>query len=475
MSPESKMLLDEMHRLFTEQSTKIDTRLTESDHRIDELFAESERKLDSRFTDGDRRLEKRFVEVEDSINKRFIDINESLTKRIADSDLNLERRIITDSELRQSTLISDSEQRQDLRLITVEHAAGALERWRQESEGAVDDLNGHHVELTTRVDGIGDTTSQFHCSANGMSTIPNTVVPPTQSVVHDGQLLEHESDTTHPNTGRLPKFDFPAFEGDNPKLWIVQAEDYFDMYHIPKPIWVRVSRMRFRGGAGRTEEVTDSICKPEGPKPIFRGNIRNAAPQHRVPAAEKPGDDKVAMPTSEDKLSTLRSYRRARGLCERCAEKWVRGHKCAATVQLHAIQEIWDMFSIDEPVEMAVDATEQLLLALSHDARMGSQTHRTISFNGSIQGMHIVVLVDSGSSVSFLSASVADALPQLPRVPMSAYVKVANGQLLRCNSAILGCEFSLGEYAFQHAGNGLVGTLQPDADTLESKMAVSTL
>jgi hypothetical protein len=66
-------------------------------------------------------------------------------------------------------------------------------------------------------DGIRDSSSQFHCPANGTNTHPN----PIQNVVHDGQLLAPETDNTHPNTGRLPKFDFPIFEGDNPKLWIV--------------------------------------------------------------------------------------------------------------------------------------------------------------------------------------------------------------------------------------------------------------
>jgi hypothetical protein len=79
-------------------------------------------------------------------------------------------------------------------------------------------------------------------------------------------------------------------------------------------------------------------------------------------------------------------YQRARGLYERCAEKWVHDHKCAATIQLHTLQEIWDFLNIDEPAEFAEDSPEQLLLAISHDARMGSQSHRTMRFNGSIKG-----------------------------------------------------------------------------------------
>lgn len=85
------------------------------------------------------------------------------------------------------------------------------------------------------------------------------------------------------------------------------------------------------------------------------------------------------------------------------------------------------------------EAGEHLLLALSHDARMGSQGHRTIRFHGTLLGHPIVVLVDSGSLASFIADLVAVRFPKLPRVPVSAKVKIANGQLLRCTYAIPTC------------------------------------
>jgi hypothetical protein len=91
--------------------------------------------------------------------------------------------------------------------------------------------------------------------------------------------------------------------------------------------------------------------------------------------------DKAPAKGQDDKLSTLRAYRRARGLCEVCAEKWVRGHKCAATVSLQAMQEVWDFFNIEPTSEDTDEPDEQLLLALSHDARMGSHSQRTIWFH----------------------------------------------------------------------------------------------
>jgi hypothetical protein len=120
------------------------------------------------------------------------------------------------------------------------------------------------------------------------------------------------------------------------------------------------------------------------------------------------------------------------------------------------MHEVWELFSrressdtIDNHSEVTEPEPEQLLLALSHDARMGSHGHRTIQFQGLIHGHAVVILVDSGSSSSFIAASVASKLPQLLQVPLKAAVKIANGQLLHYTSAITDCQFSLGGYLFQ--------------------------
>lgn len=87
----------------------------------------------------------------------------------------------------------------------------------------------------------------------------------------------------------------------------------------------------------------DSARKMDWQKPGFKANHRAVLPPPRVPG-EKPVVDKTLVVPPDDKLSALRANRRVRGLCERCAEKWVRGHKCAATIKLQAIQEVWDLF-----------------------------------------------------------------------------------------------------------------------------------
>jgi hypothetical protein len=49
---------------------------------------------------------------------------------------------------------------------------------------------------------------------------------------------------------------------------------------------------------------------PTGDKPLF------TAPDKRIPGQSR---------SMEDKMTALRAYRRAKGLCDRCAKKWHRG------------------------------------------------------------------------------------------------------------------------------------------------------
>lgn len=78
-------------------------------------------------------------------------------------------------------------------------------------------------------------------------------------------------------------------------------------------------------------------------KPTMRGALPLPAPprENQNSAATSSEDkhiqDTVRSPSSDEKLHALRKYRRARGLCEKCAAKWKYGHKCEPEAQLHAM------------------------------------------------------------------------------------------------------------------------------------------
>lgn len=110
MNPNSKLLLDETHRLFGEQKTSFD-------------FAEVDQELDSRLSDSDPLNEKCLTVVDDYITKHFTEIDNSIAKHSTNSDIKSERWI-TNSELRQSALLSNSEQRQDTQVALIKKMTG---------------------------------------------------------------------------------------------------------------------------------------------------------------------------------------------------------------------------------------------------------------------------------------------------------------------------------------------------------------
>jgi hypothetical protein len=53
------------------------------------------------------------------------------------------------------------------------------------------------------------------------------------------------SSSSGSHTGKIPKLDFPTFDGEYPKSWLKNCEDYFDLYSIEQPIWITVATMHF--------------------------------------------------------------------------------------------------------------------------------------------------------------------------------------------------------------------------------------
>jgi hypothetical protein len=87
-------------------------------------------------------------------------------------------------------------------------------------------------------------------------------------------------------------------------------------------------------------------------------------------------------------MAALRAYRRARGLCEKWAEKWSRDHKCSEQIQLHALQEIWDLCQLDTSADDnssqdELGPTDQLM-TLSLSPVQGKQCPKTIRFRGTV-------------------------------------------------------------------------------------------
>jgi ribosomal protein L7/L12 len=61
---------------------------------------------------------------------------------------------------------------------------------------------------------------------------------------------------------------------------------------------------------------------------------------------------------TDDKLATLKEFRRINGLCFKYGEKWSHNHKCLAQVSLHVIEELLDALEDTESEAEADDSSE---------------------------------------------------------------------------------------------------------------------
>jgi len=87
-----------------------------------------------------------------------------------------------------------------------------------------------------------------------------------------------------------------------------------------------------------------------GYKHVTRINNPVSAPNTpRTGTAYSPEDrrNSDANKAKEDRISALKAYRKSKGLCFVCGERWGRDHKCATSVQIHFVQELLEAIHDD--------------------------------------------------------------------------------------------------------------------------------
>lgn len=173
------------------------------------------------------------------------------------------------------------------------------------------------------------------------------------------------------------------------------------------------------------------------PRQILPGPLAAAEDRRGLDAARAP--DRGAR--ADDHVAVLRNYRRARGLCFTCGERWGQGHQCAPTVQLHVVEELLELLQAEqhEPPLQQDDPDDEVLMSISKLATTGQTTPRTVCLIGKVADVEVLILLDSGSSHSFISEAIAGRLTdQVQQVPPTS-VKIADGGVLICSGVIPAC------------------------------------
>lgn len=161
-----------------------------------------------------------------------------------------------------------------------------------------------------------------------------------------------------------------------------------------------------------------------------------------------PSEDKkfTAIPrfkAEEDKLSLLRNYRKAKGLCFKCGERWGHTHRCSTSVPLHLVEEMWALVQEEESLQAELDQEDrngeegfEQVMAISRQAIRGFEGKKTIRLKGNIHCQEVLMLVDSGSLASFIGSHLMGVFPGVQKMSQSIAVKVADGGSLPCQFEI---------------------------------------
>lgn len=155
---------------------------------------------------------------------------------------------------------------------------------------------------------------------------------------------------------------------------------------------------------------------------------------------DRRGAASAQAPSTDDKVQALRAYRRARGECYTCGERYSRGHVCAPTVQLHVVEELWGLFGceMDSNSSHEDKGIQADLCVVSAAAQQGVEPPLTIRIKGVVNSQEVLMLIDSGSSHSFISEATAAKWATVRRCrPM--HVKVADGGILQCDLEVPDC------------------------------------
>lgn len=153
-------------------------------------------------------------------------------------------------------------------------------------------------------------------------------------------------------------------------------------------------------------------------------------------------------PPAVDKMAVLRAYWRARGLCFTCGERWGRDHCCGRTVQLHVVEELLDLMCQDSssvgeatPSEAVPSEQEADCCIISKEALEGAESPTTMRLHGWVQDREVLMLVDSGSSHSFVCEALAEHLQGVQAAKNPLSVRVANGGMMRCSQELSVCQW----------------------------------
>lgn len=170
----------------------------------------------------------------------------------------------------------------------------------------------------------------------------------------------------------------------------------------------------------------------------------------RIEGSKKPDTTKW-----ENRLDALKAYRRSKGLCFTCGEKYSKSHKCPEKIPLHVIEELMEILPIsdaadDDFSDGGSDPDDLMMIAATITPNEAKKKH-TIRLQGTVGKHSILILIDSGSVASFVSTKMAEQLKCATHTMPNRQFTVADGHPVQCSQFVPHFEWSVQGHTFVHS------------------------
>ncbi|KAL4309574.1 hypothetical protein GQ457_01G052960 [Hibiscus cannabinus] len=193
------------------------------------------------------------------------------------------------------------------------------------------------------------------------------------------------------------------------------------------------------------------------PRYYFKQNLHTPSilPQKPIP----PTDNLKERPTAQTLAAkqSLIDYRRANNLCFKCGDKFSPAHQCKPRqfLMMEETIENYEQQADTSSLTTLQPQTEEELtpttdpLEISINALTGNSGYSTIRIRGTVKGKPLNILIDSGSTHSFLTPSWAKDGVEIEQThPL--LITVANGERLQSTALCKQLQWQMQGHLFEH-------------------------
>nr|CAD1843416.1 unnamed protein product [Ananas comosus var. bracteatus] len=259
----------------------------------------------------------------------------------------------------------------------------------------------------------GGSTNYNAREERGKGLLPNPHRLLARGEEHQGRFQHH-----------IPylRLEFPTFQGEEPREWSSHCEQYFRIYQVPELQWVEIATMHFTGRAHRWkegylidkpditwEELVEAVCRRFDGSDLGR-MIREFNKLTQTSTVERYQERFEELRTRMLYLNPTISERHF-------IESYISGLKeeLVPFIDLSrptTLEEVYEQAklherALEEDEEHPSNDEEVGEVGVSVHALSGQNLHDTIKVQGEVKGKTLTILVDTGSTHSFIDYQVA--------------------------------------------------------------------